>query len=180
MKYAALAAAAPAALLLAGCVTAGGETSQALSDDLAASGYVEELHVSAAPDAGISADFATKMQKTLREALDECATGDRPLRLDVDLQTVKYPNPIQSAVMTDTAAVTGAVTLYDLETSETAGQYMIEREVRGGLGAGGAVMMSVMADRQIRGGFAEEICVRAFGAEPQSLMRNVEDDPDSE
>ena len=82
--------------------------------------------------------------------------------------------------MTDTAAVTGAVTLYDLETSETAGQYMIEREVRGGLGAGGAVMMSVMADRQIRGGFAEEICVRAFGAEPQSLMRNVEDDPDSE
>ena len=69
----------------------------------------------------------------------------------------------------------GVVRDYDLKTAETAGQYIIEREVRGGLGAGGAVMMSVMANSQIRGGFAEEICVRAFGAEPQSLMRQVED-----
>lgn len=149
-------------LVLAGCVSATSTTQTALAADLAEGGFVQEVNVSAPPDAGISAQFATRMSEALESELAECATGRRPLRMDVMLQRTKAANPLVSAVLTDTNEVAGQVTIYSLETGATVGQYEVDWQNRGGLGLGGAFMQSATGVNQVTEGFAEAICRRAF------------------
>lgn len=165
-------AASVSAFVLAGCVSSSSQTQTALAPDFAEGGFVQEVYVSAPADSGITAEFTEIMAGELESELAECATGDRPLRMDVMLERAKAANPLISAVITDTNEVTGNVTIYSLETGATVGQYAVDWENRGGLGLSGAFMQSAMGVRQVTGGFAEEICRSAFEggeAEHQSL-----------
>lgn len=161
MKEAALAASV-SAFALAGCVTATSTTQTPLSADLAESGFVQEVNVSASGESGVTADFAAEMAEEMEARLAECATGERPLRVDVMLQRTKAANPLLAAVMTDTNKVMGDVTVYSLETGQMVGQYEVDWENRGGLGLTGAVMHSAMGVEQVTEGFSEAVCRRAF------------------
>ncbi|GEM_PF-2387860 len=170
---AALASAGMAALVLSGCVTAKGETQQALAPELAANGYAKEINVYATPESRIKTAFTQSMAEEIRGELSECATGETPLRVDVKLTRIKQSNPLLSAVITDTNEVQGHVTIYSLETGAVASEFDIDWENRGGLGAGGALMQLAMAPNQVTGGVAEEICRRAFEGETDE-MESVE------
>lgn len=174
MRRSAFAALAP--LMLAACATAGGETRADLGEQLAADGYVEELYVSAPESETVEPRFLSSLNQTLKSELQECATGDTPLRVDVAVTGAKRPNPLKSALVTDTSEIRSNVKIYDLTTAEVVGDYTITRSTRGGLGAGGALMMQIMSDNQMRAGLANEICIRAFGAEPGALRREAEQD----
>jgi len=161
MHEAALAASV-SALVLAGCVTATSTAQTPLAADLAEGGFVQEVYVSAPEDSGITAHYAAEMAEELEERLADCATGDRPLRMDVMLTDTKAANPLVAAVMTDTNAVMGDVTIYSLESGQPVGQYEVEWENRGGLGLSGAFMHSAMGIGQVSEGFAKSVCRRAF------------------
>lgn len=171
---AAMAGAAVCAFALAGCVTATSQTRQPLSADLAESGFVQEVYVSAAPDSGISAEFTQTMAHKLESKLADCAAGDHPLRVDVMLERVKQSNPLKSVLLTDTNEVNGQVTIYALETGEPVGSYSIAWKNRGGLGLGGALMQTAMGGGQVSAGFGEEICRRAFEGDTNETVQQVE------
>lgn len=174
MRPAAFAALAP--LLLAACATAGGETRGDLGEQLAADGYVEELYVSAPAGETVEPRFIAALNQTLKDELRKCAKGETPLRVDVSVTGTKRPNPLKSALLTDTSEIRSNVKIYDLTTAEAVGDYTITRSTRGGLGAGGALMMQIMSGNQMREGLANEICIRAFGTELGALRREAEDE----
>lgn len=163
-----------AGLFLSACVTAGGETRQALDEALVQNGYVEEVYVSAEEGAGVSAAFAEDLSRQIERQLADCATGDRPLRMDVMLGRVKRANPLVSAVVTDTNSLDGHIQIYDLETGAPAGEYDLSWEGRGGLGAGGALLMAATGQMQMTDGFADEICRIVFEGEDGATQTKLD------
>lgn len=144
---------------LGGCVNLSRSAPvEPLAADLARSGRVEEVVLSEAPRT-VSPEFEAIFRQRVKAKLDACAKGDRPLRLEADVDRLTRTNPIVTAVVAGANVLRGSARLVDVATGAPAGTYQIGRTVVGG--RVGAIVMA-QAEEQLSDAFGEELCRQAF------------------
>lgn len=146
--------------LLAACVNSGGgDTIVPLPSELVRTGRVAEISVNA--PAGASAEFPAVFRTRAQERLNRCATGQRPLNLQVDVTEFRRANAAATLLVGSSNSIRGVARLVDPATGGVVGDYEINRSV----GGGGILAVAGMAEaeEQMSTAFAEELCNRAFG-----------------
>lgn len=162
MKKPAATAMIGAAALLSGCVNLSrSTTTAALAPELARGGRVEQIVLMDAPDS-VSPEFAAIFQARVKTALDRCAIGERPLRLEASVERLTRTNPVVTALVAGANVLRGAARLIDPATGQVVGAYQIGRTVVGGRVA---VIRMGQAEEQLSDAFGQELCRRAFAAE---------------
>lgn len=153
---------ASAAFVLVGCVSSGsGDTILALAPEQAARASVGDIVLSSQPD-NVSAEFADVFSRSVRTAVDKCATGAQPLRLEVRITEFQRANPAMTFLVGDSNVIKGQAALIDPATGQKVADFDIARSVGGG-GLIAAAGLS-QAEEQMTEAFGQEICRRAFGA----------------
>lgn len=146
---------------LAGCVNStSGDVILPLAPARAATASVGELVLVSAP-ATVSAEFPAIFQREVRERLDKCARGSRPLRMEVRITELEGSNVAKAYLVGDSNVIRAQVVLIEPGTGEKVGDYEVSRSVGGG-GLFAALAMAE-AEEQMTGALATDICERAFG-----------------
>ncbi len=162
MKIWTMAAAAGAALVLAGCISKSDSAPIAsMPEDWSRSSRVETVTLDRDPAIEVSGEFDSIFQQRVRAKLDACATGARPLRMEARLQKLSKANPFVTAVLFGQNKVRGTARLVDVETGRVVGEYKIGQTITGSrLG----VIAMAEAEEQLSDAFGAEVCTQAFGA----------------
>jgi len=162
MKPFVLAAAAAAALALAGCIsTSDSAPISAVGADWRTSSRVETVTLERG-ELNVSPEFDDIFRQRVKARLDACATGERPLRLEATLTRLSKANPFVTAILFGQNKVRGSARLVDVATGQVVGEYKIGQTVTGSrLG----VIRMAEAEEQMSDGFGAEVCKQAFGAE---------------
>ncbi len=161
MKWITVAALSALGIGLAGCVnSSSGDVITPLARDRAATASIGEIVLTSAPDT-VSEDFPAIFQREVRERLDKCARGSRPLRMEVRVAELEGSNVAKAYLVGDSNVIRAQVVLIEPETGETVGDYEVSRSVGGG-GLFAALAMAE-AEEQMSGALATDICERAFG-----------------
>ena len=149
----------PLLLLLTGCVSLSRSAPvAAIPGDLAASGRVTEIVLSKGPTT-VSPEFEGIFRSRVQAKLDQCATGQRPLRLEATVERLTKTNPVVTAVVAGANVLRGTARLQDIETGAFAGEYQIGQTVIGGRVA---VIVMAEAEEQMSDAFGEELCKQVF------------------
>lgn len=148
------------AVSLAACAGAGGTTLTPLPAELASTARIGTIALLAAPEGQVSAEFEQVFQTGMAEALGECATGDTPLNLEVNLHQFERANPAMTWLLADSNNIAGTVRVIDPSSGAAVGEYEISRSFSAS-GLLGVALMS-QAEEQMSKMFGEELCKRAF------------------
>jgi hypothetical protein len=150
-------------LALGGCANLSrSSTAAPLAPELARNSRVDEVVLASAP-ASVSPEFEAIFRLRVKKKLDECATGDRPLRLEASVERLTRTNPVMTAVLAGANVLRGSARLVDVETSAPAGEFQIGRTVVGA--RMGAIVMA-QAEEQLSDAFGDELCKQAFPPRP--------------
>jgi len=161
MKWMLATSLAAAGLGLGACVnSSSGDVILPLAPARAATASVGELVLISAPST-VSAGFPAIFQREVRERLDKCARGARPLRMEVRITELEGSNVAKAYLVGDSNVIRAQVVLIEPGTGETVGDYEVSRSVGGG-GLFAALAMAE-AEEQMTGALATDICERAFG-----------------
>lgn len=130
---------------------------------LAASGAgyrVDDIRLALDDGIETTAEFETVFRERVRAALDGCATGERPLRLEAEISRLDRANPVQVALIGGANVLRGQARLVDPATGRVVGDYEIGRTV---VGARVAVFEMAESEEQLSEAFGAELCDQAFG-----------------
>lgn len=148
-----------AALALGGCVSMSRSSPVAeLPDDWAAQGKVSEI-VLRAGDIKVSPQFEQTFKGRVQTKLDQCAKGQRPLRLEASVTRLDKANVVMTAVIGGANVLRGEAKLVDVATGQTVGAYNVGETVVGGRVA---VFVMAEAEEQLSDAFGQELCEQAF------------------
>lgn len=149
-----------AAVALCGCVSL--SRSQALAplpEELARSGRVTEIRLVRADELKVTDGFDDIFRSRVQAKLDACATGERPLRLEAELERLDKANPVVTAVVAGSNVLRGSARLVDVATGQVVADYKVGKTIVGGRFA---VVVMGEAEEQLSDAFGEELCEQAF------------------
>ncbi|MFC7377411.1 hypothetical protein [Brevundimonas sp. GCM10030266] len=150
------------AMMLTACASGSGSAPiQPLPQALRTGARVVSVNVDNIPERGVSAEFGQVFQTRVQTALNECATGQQPLTLEISLDTFDRANAAMTWLISDQNSIAGIARLKD-SSGNLVGEYLIRRVFTAG-GLVGIALMS-QAEEQMSDAFGEELCKQAFGA----------------
>lgn len=145
---------------LSACVSSGdADAIKPIASSVSAVSHVETIVVTSAPD-NVSPAFKTTFVANAGERLRTCATGPKPLRLEVTITNFKKQNAALTYLAGDSNRIKGSAKLVDPASGEVVGDYEITRSTGGGGLIAAAAMSNSEAD--MSKAFADELCKRAF------------------
>lgn len=128
--------------------------------DTDAAGYrVSEVHLQVEPEIQTTDAFDTIFRDRVQQALNTCAAGLRPLRLEASIHRLDRANPVQVAVIGGANVLRGHARLVDPANGRVVGEYEIGRTV---IGARVAVFEMAESEEQLSAAFGRELCDQAF------------------
>lgn len=150
-----------ALLLVAGCASSSSDTVKPLSPAVAKQSYVSDISIKSVPP-NVSPEFKDTLLAALHDGMKKCATGDKPLRLNVTIALFSPQNVALTLLVGDSDKIKGTAQFVDPATDTVVGDYDIARSIAWG----GIVAAAVMADAEgkMSAAFADEACKRAFTA----------------
>lgn len=149
-----------AAVALCGCVSLSrSEALAPLPEELARSGRVTEIRLIRADELKVTDGFDDIFRSRVQAKLDACATGERPLRLEAELERLDKANPVVTAVVAGSNVLRGSARLVDVATGQVVADYKVGKTIVGGRFA---VVVMGEAEEQLSDAFGEELCEQAF------------------
>lgn len=150
-----------AAIGLSGCISMSrSSTMQAAGADWASGGRVEQVRLTNSVAADVGDDFKSIFETEVKQQLDRCATGSRPLRLDATISSYSRTNPVITTLLVGRNRIRGEATLTDATSGQVVGRYNIGKTIVGGRIA---IVKMGPARKQLSQAFGDEICRQAFG-----------------
>ena len=125
----------------------------------AASYRIQSVRLVVDPEIETTADFDEIFRERVQAALDRCAVGSRPLRLDAAISRLDRANPVQVAIIGGANVLRGSARLVEPSTGRVVGEYEIGHTV---IGARVAVFEMAESEEQLSTAFGEELCDQAF------------------
>jgi len=148
------------ALALAGCVSLSRSSAvEALAPDVAANARVTEIKLITAPGVKVTPEFEAVFRQHVQAKLDGCFRGQRPVRLEAEIERLDKANPVLTAVVAGSNVLRGGARLVDLQTGVAIADYKVGKTVVGGRFA---VVVMAQAEEQLSDAFGEELCKQAF------------------
>ena len=95
----------------------------------------------------------------MQSKLDACAKGQRPLRLEAQLDRLDKANPVVTAVVAGSNVLRGSARLVDANTGQVVADYKVGKTIVGGRFA---VVVMGQAEEQLSDAFGDELCKQAF------------------
>lgn len=149
-----------AAVALSGCVSISrSEAVSPLAAELAGGSRVSEIRLTRADALKVTDEFDDIFRSRVKARLDACATGQRALRLEAELERLDKANPVVTAVVAGSNVLRGSARLVDVETGETVADYKVGKTI---VGSRFAVVVMGEAEEQLSDAFGEELCKQAF------------------
>jgi hypothetical protein len=153
------------ALALSGCVSLSRSSSvAALPPDAAAHARITEIKLATAPGLKVSPHFVDTFRQHVQAKLDACAKGDRPVRLEAQVDRLDKSNAVMTAIVVGSNVLRGSARLVDIGSGQEVANYKIGRTV---VGRSVAVVVMAKAEEQLSDGFGDELCKQAFPSPPQ-------------
>jgi hypothetical protein len=157
------------AATLSGCAYSSSDTLVSMSDNTASSIFIKEIAVKiSAPDA--PAELADVVRSRLRKELKKCATGDRPIRLDVTIAVFSGANPGRTSFIGHAIVIRGTARITDTYV-KVLGDYDIVESL-GAAGVGGAVVLTY-GGNTVAASFARAVCKLGFDYSAQNLPQST-------
>ena len=125
----------------------------------AASYRVSEVRLALEPEIQTTAEFNSIFRDRVQQALNTCAVGARPLRLEASINRLDRANPVQVAVIGGANVLRGHARLVDPADGRVVGEYDIGRTV---IGVRVAVFEMAESEEQLSTAFGQELCEQAF------------------
>lgn len=151
-----------AAAGLTGCVSLSrSEAVSALAPELARNARIAEVTVTRPPTLKVTPAFDGIFKERVSAKLSACAKGDRPLRLEADLERLDKANPVVTAVVAGSNVLRSTARLVDLATGQVVASYKVGKTIVGGRFA---VVVMGEAEEQLSDAFGDELCAQAFPA----------------
>lgn len=146
---------------LAGCVSLSrSSTVQTASANWVSEGRVEEVRLTNTVAADVGEDFKAIFEREVKQQLDRCATGSRPLRLDATVGSYSRTNPVITTLLAGRNRIRGTAILTDPANGQIVGRYDIGKTIVGGRIA---ILKMGPARKQLSEAFGDEVCRQAFG-----------------
>ena len=147
------------AVCLSGCVSMSrSETVSPLSSDWTTNGRVDEITL-AMGDLKVTPEFEQIFKAKVKEKLDNCAKGARPMRLAARIVRLDKANPVVTTVVAGANVLRGEAQLVDIATGKTVADYKVGKTIVGGRFA---IVVMGEAEEQLSTAFGDEICKQAF------------------
>lgn len=147
-------------LLLSACVSSGGaDAIHPIASSVSANSFVQQVVVTDAP-ANVRPEFKDVFAKRALAKLNNCAHGNKPLRLDVAVADFHQSNGAKTYLIGDANRIRGTAKLVDPSDGSVVAEYDFNRSVGGG-GLIAAVAMS-HGQEQLADAVGDEICKQAF------------------
>ena len=152
--------AAGCSLALAGCMhMSRSATVTALPTGDAANLKVTDIKVTVGDGVKVTPQFPDIFRQHVQTKLDACATGQRPVRLEAQVDRLDKSNAVLTAVVAGANVLRGSAKLVDVATGQTVADYTVGQTV---VGRSVAVVVMAKAEEQLSDGFGEELCKQAF------------------
>ena len=149
-----------AALALGACTSMSRSAPvQALPADWAANARVDQITLTKGEGIKTSAGFDGIFQQHVAAKLAQCATGERPLRLEARIDRFDKADPVMTTLIAGANVLRGNARLVDVATGQQVGEYAIGQTVVGGRIA---VVLMAEAEEQMSDAFGTELCKQAF------------------
>ncbi len=126
---------------------------------------VTEVTLARSTELKVTPEFDSIFKQRVQAKLNDCATGQRPLRLEAAIDRLDKANPALTTLVAGANVLRGTAKLVDPATGQTVGDYRIGQTVVGGRFA---IIKMGQAEEQMSDGFGDELCVKAFGAKPDA------------
>jgi len=150
------------ALALAGCMhMSRSATVTALPAGDAANLKVTDIRLSVGASVKVTPQFQDIFRQHVQAKLDACATGQRPVRLEAQVDRLDKSNAVLTAVVAGANVLRGSAKLVDVKTGQTVADYTVGQTVVGGRFA---VVVMAEAEEQLSDGFGDELCKQLFPA----------------
>ena len=144
------------ALALAGCMhMSRSATVTALPAGDAAQLKVAEIKVTVGDGVKVTPQFPDIFRQHVQAKLDACAAGQRPVRLEAQVDRLDKSNAVLTAVVAGANVLRGSAKLVDVATGQTVADYTVGQTVVGGRFA---VVVMAEAEEQLSDGFGDELC----------------------
>ena len=152
--------AAGCSLALAGCMhMSRSSTVTALPAGDAAQLKVADIKVTVGDGVKVTPQFPDIFRQRVQAKLDACATGERAVRLEAQVDRLDKSNAVLTAVVAGANVLRGSAKLVDVGTGQTVADYTVGQTVVGGRFAGGVM---AEAEEQLSDGFGDELCKQIF------------------
>ena len=152
--------AAGCSLALAGCMhMSRSATVTALPAGDAAQLKVTEIKLAVGEGVKVSPKFEHTFRQHVQAKLDACATGQRAVRLEAQVDRLDKANPVLTAVVAGANVLRGSAKLVDVASGQTLADYTVGQTVVGGRVA---VVVMAEAEEQLSDGFGDELCKQIF------------------
>ena len=152
--------AAGCSLALAGCMhMSRSSTVTALPAADAGQLKVTDIKVTVGEGVKVTPQFQDIFREHVQKKLDVCATGQRPVRLEAQVDRLDKSNAVLTAVVAGANVLRGSAKLVDVATGQTIADYAVGQTVVGGRFA---VVVMAEAEEQLSDGFGDELCKQAF------------------
>jgi hypothetical protein len=149
-----------AALSLSACVGMSRSAPvTALDPAMAAGARVSEIRLTTDAKVTVRPEFAGIFRDHVQARLDDCAAGNRPLRLEASISRFDRANPAQVLLIGGANVLRGHARLVDPASGRVVAEYDIGRTIVGGrLG----VFQMAESEEQLSDAFGAELCDQAF------------------
>jgi hypothetical protein len=152
--------AAGCAVVLSGCMhMSRSATVTALPTGDAANLRVTDIKLTVAEGVKVTPQFPEIFSQHVQTKLDACATGQRAVRLEAQVDRLDKSNAVLTAVVAGANVLRGSAKLIDVQTGQTVADYTVGQTVVGGRFA---VVVMAEAEEQLSDGFGDELCKQLF------------------